>query len=92
VNTAIFSVIDSVCCVSRRSTRRSASWRSRENQPGAATSSVAYPDVVDWRANTHAFEEIGVLRRHDVQRGRRMIERNGRAAHACPRTSFGCSA
>jgi putative ABC transport system permease protein len=65
VNTAIFSVIDSVLLRQPPfdAPERIVAVEGSNPAQGMQISSVAYPDVVDWRANTHAFEEIGVLRR-----------------------------
>ena len=37
--------------------------RGQNREKGLIASSVAYPDVLDWRANAKAFEEIAVIRR-----------------------------
>ena len=65
VNTAIFSVIDSVLLRQPPfdAPERIVAVNGNNPTQGMQISSVAYPDVVDWRANAHAFEEIGVLRR-----------------------------
>jgi putative ABC transport system permease protein len=65
VNTAIFSVIDSVLLRQPPfdAPERIVTVDGNNPTQGMQISSVAYPDVVDWRANAHSFEEIGVLRR-----------------------------
>jgi putative ABC transport system permease protein len=65
VNTAIFSVIDSVLLRQPPfdAPERIVMVEGSNPTQGMQISSVAYPDVVDWRANAHAFEEIGVVRR-----------------------------
>lgn len=64
VNTAIFSVIDSVLLRQPPFDvpERIVTVDGENKQKGLATSSVAYPDVLDWRADAHAFEEIAVYR------------------------------
>jgi len=65
VNTAIFSVIDSILL--RRppfdEPDRIVTVEGQNREKGLMASSVAYPDVLDWRANAKAFEEIAVIRR-----------------------------
>jgi putative ABC transport system permease protein len=65
VNTAIFSVIDSVLLRQPPfdAPDRIVVVEGQNVAQGLMASSVAYPDVVDWRANAPAFQEIGVLRR-----------------------------
>ena len=64
VNTAIFSVIDSVLLQQPPFNQpdRIVTVDGENNQKGLTTSSVAYPDVVDWRAGSRAFSEIAVIR------------------------------
>jgi putative ABC transport system permease protein len=64
VTTAIFSVIDSVLLRQPPfdAPERIVTVEGSNPAQGMQISSVAYPDVVDWRANAPAFEEIGVLR------------------------------
>ena len=64
VNTAIFSVIDSVLLRQPPfdAPERIVTVDGENKQKGLATSSVAYPDVLDWRADARAFEEIAVYR------------------------------
>jgi putative ABC transport system permease protein len=64
VNTAIFSVIDSVLLREPPFNRpdRIVTVDGENKQKGMTTTSVAYPDVVDWRAGSHAFSEIAVIR------------------------------
>jgi putative ABC transport system permease protein len=65
VNTAIFSVIDSVLLRQPPfdAPERIVTVDGENPSKGLAISSVAYPDVLDWRADARAFEEIAVLRR-----------------------------
>jgi putative ABC transport system permease protein len=64
VNTAIFSVIDSVLLTQPPfdAPDRIVTVDGENKAKGLTTSSVAYPDVLDWRTDAHAFEEIAVLR------------------------------
>jgi len=64
VNTAIFSVIDSVLLTPPPfdQPERVVAIEGENRRQGLTGSSVAYPDVLDWRADAHAFEEIAVLR------------------------------
>ena len=65
VNTAIFSVIDSVLLRQPPFDEpdRIVTVEGQNRDKGLMASSVAYPDVLDWRANAKAFEEIAVIRR-----------------------------
>src|SRR5262245_58354836 len=65
VNTAIFSVIDSVLLRPPPfdEPEQIAAIEGENREKGLMASSVAYPDVVDWRANAKAFEEIAIIRR-----------------------------
>ena len=65
VNTAIFSVIDSVLLRPPPfdEPERIVAIEGENREKGLAASSVAYPDVLDWRSNAKAFEEIAVIRR-----------------------------
>ena len=64
VNTAIFSVIDSVLLRPPPfdAPERIVTIDGQNSAQGMQISSVAYPDVIDWRANARAFEEIAVVR------------------------------
>jgi predicted permease len=64
VNTAIFSVIDSVLLTPPPfdTPSRIVSIEGQNERQGLKGSSVAYPDVLDWRADARAFEEIAVIR------------------------------
>ena len=64
VNTAIFSVIDSVLLTPPPfdAPSRIVSIEGQNERQGLKGSSVAYPDVLDWRADARAFEEIAVIR------------------------------
>jgi putative ABC transport system permease protein len=64
VNTAIFSVIDSVLLTPPPfdDPGRIVTIDGENKTKGLTTSSIAYPDVLDWRADAHAFEEIAVIR------------------------------
>jgi putative ABC transport system permease protein len=64
VNTAIFSVIDSLLLRQPpfNEPERIVAVDGENPAKGLTTSSVAYPDVLDWRADAKAFEEIGVIR------------------------------
>src|ERR1044071_6964418 len=64
VNTAIFSVIDSVLLTPPPfdQPERVVTIDGENQAQGLSVSSVAYPDVLDWRTDAHAFEEIAVLR------------------------------
>jgi putative ABC transport system permease protein len=65
VNTAIFSVIDSVLLRQPPfdAPERIVTVEGQNHAQGMQISSVAYPDVIEWRANARAFEEISVVRR-----------------------------
>jgi putative ABC transport system permease protein len=65
VNTAIFSVIDSLLLRQPpfNEPKRIVAVDGENPAKGLTTSSVAYPDVLDWRADAKSFEEIGVIRR-----------------------------
>jgi len=64
VNTAIFSVIDSVLLRQPPfdAPERIVAVNGQNLEKGLMASSVAYPDVVDWRAGARGFEEIAVFR------------------------------
>jgi putative ABC transport system permease protein len=64
VNTAIFSVIDSVLLRQPPFNQpdRIVTVDAENKQKGMTTTSLAYPDVVDWLAGTRAFSEIAVIR------------------------------
>ena len=64
VNTAIFSVIDSVLLTPPPfdDPGRIVTIDGENKAKGLTTSSIAYPDVLDWRADAHAFAEIAVIR------------------------------
>lgn len=64
VNTAIFSVIDSVLLRQPPFNQPDRIVTvDGENKPkGMTTTSLAYPDVVDWRAGSRAFSDIAVIR------------------------------
>jgi putative ABC transport system permease protein len=64
VNTAIFSVIDSVLLRQPPfdAPERIVIIEGQNRAQGLMGSSVAYPDVVQWRADAPAFQEIAVLR------------------------------
>jgi len=65
VNTAIFSVIDSVLLTPPPFDHpdRIVTIEAANQAQGLEGSSVAYPDVLDWRADAHAFDEIAIYRR-----------------------------
>jgi len=65
VNTAIFSVIDSVLLTPPPFDHpdRIVTLDGQNKAQGLDGSSVAYPDVLDWRADAHAFDEIAIYRR-----------------------------
>jgi putative ABC transport system permease protein len=65
VNTAIFSIIDAVLLTPPPFDQpdRVVTIDSENQRQGLTVSSLAYPDVLDWRADAHAFQEIAVLRR-----------------------------
>ena len=65
VNTAIFSVIDSVLLTPPPFDHpdRVVAIEGQNRAQGLMGSSVAYPDVLDWRTDARAFEHIAVLRR-----------------------------
>jgi putative ABC transport system permease protein len=65
VNTAIFSVIDSVLLTPPPFDQpdRIVTIDGQNKAQGLDGSSVAYPDVLDWRADAHAFDEIAIHRR-----------------------------
>jgi len=64
VNTAIFSVIDSVLLTPPPfdDPGRIVTIDGENKAKGLTTSSIAYPDVLDWRADAHAFADIAVIR------------------------------
>jgi putative ABC transport system permease protein len=64
VNTAIFSVIDSVLLTPPPFDEpdRVVTIDSQNKLQGLDLGSVAYPDVLDWRRDAHAFDEIAVYR------------------------------
>ena len=64
VNTAIFSVIDAVLLRDPPfdAPERIVSVEGENRDQGLMASSVAYPDVLDWRESAKAFEEIAVVR------------------------------
>ena len=64
VNTAIFSVIESVLLTPPPfdDPARIVTIDGENKAKGLTTSSIAYPDVLDWRADAHAFAEIAVIR------------------------------
>jgi putative ABC transport system permease protein len=66
VNTAIFSVIDSVLLTPPPfdEPARIVTIDSQNRRQGLDIGSVAYPDVLDWRRDAHAFEEIAIYRGH----------------------------
>jgi len=65
VTTAIFSLIDTVLLTVPPfdSPDRIVVIGGENRLQGLTGSSVAYPDVLDWRAGAHSFQEIAVLRR-----------------------------
>src|SRR5690349_12246426 len=65
VNAALFSVIDSVLLrpAPFDAPERIVTIEGENKAQGLTGSSVAYPDVLQWRADAHAFEEISILRR-----------------------------
>jgi putative ABC transport system permease protein len=64
VNTAIFSVIDSVLLTPPPfdSPERIVTIDSQNRTQGLDMGSVAYPDVLDWRTSARAFDEIAIYR------------------------------
>src|SRR5688572_28857052 len=64
VNTAIFSVIDSVLLTPPPfdEPSRIVTIDSQNKVQGLDVGSVAYPDVLDWRTDARAFEEIAIYR------------------------------
>jgi putative ABC transport system permease protein len=64
VNTAIVSVIDSVLLTPPPfdHPERVVTIEGENKAQGLDGSSVAYPDVLDWRASAHAFQEIAIVR------------------------------
>ena len=68
VNTAIFSLIDSVLLTPPPFDKpeRVVTIEGQNESQGLKGSSVAYPDVLDWRASAHAFQEIAILRRQTL--------------------------
>src|SRR5688572_5805889 len=64
VNTAIFSVIDSVLLRQPPfdAPERIVTVDGDNKEKGLSISSVAYPDVLEWRKDAHAFEQIAVIR------------------------------
>src|SRR5215471_12803604 len=65
VNTAIFSVIDSVLLTPPPFDHpdRIVTLDGQNKAQGLEGSSLAYPDVLDWRTDAHAFEQIAIYRR-----------------------------
>jgi len=65
VNTAIFSVIDSVLLTPPPfdDPSRVVAVDGENKAKGLSPSSIAYPDVLDWRKDARSFEEIAVIRR-----------------------------
>ena len=65
VNTTIFSVIDSVLLTPPPfdDPSRVVAVDGENKAKGLNTSSIAYPDVLDWRKDARSFEEIAVIRR-----------------------------
>ena len=65
VNTAIVSVIDSMLLREPPfdEPERIVAVEGENREQGLRRSSVAYPDVLDWRANAKTFEEIAIIRR-----------------------------
>ena len=66
VNTAIFSVIDSVLLTPPPFDKpdRVVTLDSQNRAKGLDIGSVAYPDVLDWRRDAHAFDQIAIYRNH----------------------------
>ena len=64
VNTAIFSVIDSVLLTPPPfdAPERIVTIDSQNEAQGLDMGSVAYPDVLDWRTSARAFDEIAIYR------------------------------
>jgi len=64
VNTAIFSVIDSVLLTPPPfdAPERIVAIEGENKEQGLQGSSVAYPDVLDWRKDARAFDEIAIYR------------------------------
>jgi hypothetical protein len=64
VNTAIFSVIDSVLLTPPPfdAPERIVAIEGQNKAQGLEGSSVAYPDVLDWRTDAHGFEAIAIYR------------------------------
>jgi putative ABC transport system permease protein len=64
VNTAIFSVIDSVLLTPPPFDHpaRIVTIEGENKVLGLEGASLAYPDVLDWRADAHAFDEIAIYR------------------------------
>jgi putative ABC transport system permease protein len=64
VNTAIFSVIDSVLLTPPPfdAPERIVTIDSQNKAQGLDIGSVAYPDVLDWRTSARAFDEIAIYR------------------------------
>ena len=64
VNTAIFSVIDSVLLTPPPfdAPERIVAIEGENKAQGLQGSSVAYPDVLDWRKDARAFDEIAIYR------------------------------
>ena len=65
VNTSIFSVIDSVLLTPPPfdDPSRVVAVDGENKAKGLSPSSIAYPDVLDWRKDARSFEEIAVIRR-----------------------------
>jgi putative ABC transport system permease protein len=66
VNTAIFSVIDSVLLTPPPfdNPDRVVTLDSQNRAKGLDIGSIAYPDVLDWRRDAHAFDQIAIYRNH----------------------------
>ena len=66
VNTAIFSVIDSVLLTPPPFDKpdRVVTLDSQNRAKGLDIGSIAYPDVLDWRRDAHAFDQIAIYRNH----------------------------
>ena len=64
MNTAIFSVIDSVLLTPPPFDQpdRVVAIEGQNKAQGLEGSSVAYPDVLDWRTDAHGFDEIAIYR------------------------------
>ena len=62
-NTAIFSLVDAVLLESLPYPDPGRLFTISETSPVYPKISLDYPDYLDWRANQHSFEDIGVFRR-----------------------------